>query len=171
MTVGTAVALTFVGVAYWMIPYLTGRALWGRRVALASSWIYAIGVLIFARGMISAGLQGMPRRTFHVQAGYRSPEWELGGALTGIGGTIMFIGILLFFVVMGMTLLVGKKGAEPKDIPVTRTITAPSLTGWQPHLDRIGLWVIAAIALVLIAYMPFFLTYAPRFISPGFKLF
>ena len=55
---GTAVALTFVGVAYWMIPYLTGRALWGRKLALASSWIYTIGVLIFARGMISAGLQG-----------------------------------------------------------------------------------------------------------------
>ena len=27
------------------------------------------------------------------------------------------------------------------------------------------------IALVLIAYMPFFLTYTPRFISPGFRLY
>jgi len=171
MTVGTAVALTYVGVAYWMIPYLTGRALWGRKLALASSWIYTIGVLIFARGMISAGLQGMPRRTFHVMAGYRSPEWELGGALTGIGGTLMFIGLFLFFIIMGMTIVAGKKGAQPKDIPVTRTLTAPSLTGWQPYLDRIGLWVIAAIALVLIAYMPFFLTYAPHFVSPGFRLY
>jgi cytochrome c oxidase subunit I len=58
MTVGSAVALTLMGVAYWLIPYLTGRALWGRGVALASSWIYTIGVLIFARGMISAGSRG-----------------------------------------------------------------------------------------------------------------
>lgn len=64
MTVGSAVALTFMGVAYWMIPYLTGRGLWGRGVALASSWIYVVGVFIFARGMISGGLEGMPRRIF-----------------------------------------------------------------------------------------------------------
>lgn len=64
MTVGTAVALTLMGVGYWLVPYLTDRELWGRKVALASAWLYTIGVLIFARGMISAGLQGMPRRTF-----------------------------------------------------------------------------------------------------------
>src|SRR6266498_2920656 len=62
MTVGSAVALTFMGIAYWLIPYLTGRGLWSRGLALASSWIYTIGVLVFARGMISAGLAGMPRR-------------------------------------------------------------------------------------------------------------
>src|SRR5690606_22057978 len=39
MTVGTAVALTLMGVAYWLIPYLTQRRLVGRGLALASSWI------------------------------------------------------------------------------------------------------------------------------------
>jgi cytochrome c oxidase subunit 1 len=172
MTVGTAVALTFVGIAYWLIPYLTGRALWSRKLALASSWVYTIGVLVFARGMISAGLHGMPRRTFRVQSTFNSPDWNLGGLLTGIGGSIMFVGILLFFVVIGMTIVAGKKGAQPTDIPITLTLTAPARNGWQLHLDRIGLWVIVAIALILIAYGPFFASYLPpRFISPGFRLY
>ncbi len=87
-------------------------------MALASSWIYTVGVLIFARGMISAGLEGMPRRVYRAQATYDNAAWDLGGMLTGIGGTLMFVGILLFFVVIGLTVLVGKKGEAPAGHPV-----------------------------------------------------
>jgi cytochrome c oxidase subunit 1 len=169
MTVGTAVAMTLMGVAYWFVPYLTGRGLWGRKVALTSSWTYAIGILIFARGMISAGLAGMPRRTFMAGATYYDPSWELGGILTGIGGTLMFVGILLFFVVIAMTILKGVPGEQPQDVPWSETLTAPSLVGWQPRLDRLRLWSMIAIVLILIAYGPFFLTYFPNFVSPGYS--
>lgn len=171
MTVGTAVALTLMGVAYWLIPYLTGRGLWGRNVALASSWIYTVGVLIFARGMISAGLEGMPRRFFRAQAGYDSEAWNLGGALTGIGGTLMFVGIMLFFLVIAMTLVLGRKGEQPADVPISETLLAPSLRGWERSLDRLWMWVAVAVVLILIAYGPFFLTYRPFFASPGYRFF
>ena len=171
MTVGSAVALTFMGVAYWMIPYLTGRGLRGRRWALASSWIYTVGVFIFARGMISAGLEGMPRRIFRAEATYDSPAWDLGGALTGIGGTLMFLGILIFFVVIGVTVVAGRRDEAPDDVPWSTTLTAPSLRGWEPQLDRLVWWTIAAVVLIIIAYGPFFISYLPpRFISPGFSL-
>lgn len=172
MTVGSAVALTLVGVAYWLIPYLTGRALWNPKAAVVSSWIYTIGVFIFARGMVSAGLEGMPRRTFRAGASYSNPEWNLGGALTGFGGTLMFVGIMMFFFIIGMTLIAGKKGEQPMDIPVSQTLTAPSLTGWETKLDRLGIWVGATILLIVIAYLPFFITYLPpNFVSPGFRLY
>jgi cytochrome c oxidase subunit I len=171
MTVGTAVAMTFMGVAYWLIPYLTGRELWGRRVALASSWIYAIGVLIFARGMISAGLEGMPRRIFRAQANYTNPAWDLGGIITGVGGTLMFIGIMLFFLVIGVTIVAGRKMTYEMDVPVSETLTAPALSGWERSLDRLGIWVVAAIILILIAYGPFWATYSPWFVSPGYRFF
>ena len=100
----TAVALTLMGVGYWLVPYLTGRQLVGRRIALASAWLYTIGVLVFARGMISGGLEGMPRRTFMAQATYSSDAWRLPGILTGIGGSMMFIGVMLFFLVIGAIL-------------------------------------------------------------------
>jgi cytochrome c oxidase subunit 1 len=169
MTVGSAVALTLMGVAYWLIPYLTDRRLWGRKLALASSWMYTIGVLIFARGMISAGLEGMPRRIYRAKAAYDNPSWDLGGILTGVGGTMMFIGIVAFFVVIAVTVLAGTKRSEVVDVPTSETLTAPSLTGWGVNLDRIWLWIGVAILLIVLAYGPFFLTYVPaRFISPGF---
>jgi len=171
MTVGSAVALTFMGVAYWLIPYLTGRGLWSRGLALASSWLYTIGLLIFSRGMISAGLAGMPRRIFRVAATYDSPAWDLGGKLTAIGGTLMFFAIMMFFVDIGMTIAAGRRGAHPVDVPFAETLHAPATSGWQVKLDRLGWWVVVAIALIVIAYGPFLLTYVPRMVSPGYRLF
>ncbi|MGK2963828.1 MAG: cbb3-type cytochrome c oxidase subunit I [Gemmatimonadaceae bacterium] len=172
MTVGSAVALTLMGVAYWLIPYLTDRTLWAPKLALASSWMYTIGVLIFARGMISAGIEGMPRRIYRAKAAYDNPAWDLGGILTGVGGTMMFLGIIMFFLVIAVTVLAGRKRAEVVDVPTSETLTAPSLDGWDVNLDRIWLWVGVAILLIVIAYGPFFVTYFPaRFISPGFTGF
>jgi cytochrome c oxidase subunit 1 len=171
MTVGTAVALTLMAVAYWLIPYLTGKALFSRRMAVVSNWMYTIGVLIFARGMISGGLAGMPRRTFIAEASYSNPAWVLPGILTGIGGTLMFIAVILFFLTIGLTVAIGRKGEGPADIPVSRTLTPPAPSGWELSLDRLGWWVVAAIILILIAYGPFFVGYEANFVSPGFKLF
>jgi cytochrome c oxidase subunit 1 len=171
MTVGSAVTLTLMGVGYWLVPYLTGKGLWGRKAALWSSWIYAIGLMVFARGMISAGLEGMPRRTFLAEATYVRPEWHLGGLLTGIGGTAMFVGIVLFFVVIGMTVLTGGRERVPADVPWSETLTAPKASGWEPRLDDLRLWVAVAVVLILLAYGPFFLTYVYNPVSPGFKFF
>ncbi len=171
MTVGSAVTLTFMGVAYWLVPYLTGKGLWGRKVALASSWIYGIGIMIFARGMISAGLAGMPRRIFRAGATYDDPAWHLGGILTGVGGSLMFLGILLFFVVVAMTVLRGRVGSAPVDIPISEQLTAPATTGWERNLDRIWLWALVLIVLIALAYGPFFLTYHYNFASPPFRGF
>jgi cytochrome c oxidase subunit I len=174
MTVGSAVALSFMGIAYWLVPYLTGRGLWGRRLAVWQGWVYSIGVFVFARGMISGGLAGMPRRTFIAQSTYAAGEegWRLAGIVTGIGGTLMTIGALMFFVVLVMTVLAGDRAAAPADVPWSETITAPALTGWEPRLDRLRIWVVAAIILILIAYAPFFATYLPpNLVSPGYRFF
>jgi cytochrome c oxidase subunit 1 len=134
--------------------------------------VYTIGTLIFARGMISAGLAGMPRRIFRVEATYDSPAWDLGGNLTAIGGTLMFFGIMMFFVDIGMTIAAGRKGAQPSDVPVSEALAGPASTGWQLTLDRLGLWMAVAVLLAAIAYGPFLISYgAPRMVSPGFRLF
>ena len=172
LTVGSAVTLTYMGVAFWLIPYLTGRGLWSRGQALTSAWVYTIGVLIFSRGMIMAGLAGMPRRTFRVAATYSNPDWDLGGMLTGVGGALMFFGVAQFFIVIAMTAWAGRPGAHPRDIPVSETLTAPATSGWELHLDRLGLWVVVTIVLCAIAYGPFLIMYLPpHFVSPGFRLF
>jgi cytochrome c oxidase subunit I len=56
-------------------------------------------------------------------------------------------------------------------VPVSETLTAPEVTGWERYLDRLGLWIAVAVVLIVIAYGPFFLTYAPEFVSPGYRFF
>lgn len=168
LTVGTAVALSIMGIAYWLVPHLTGRALWGRKLAVVQGWLYAIGVLIFSRGLASGGLDGMPRRTFMLEANYSKPSWELAGALTGIGATVMVISVICWVAVLGGTLLVGRKGAQV-EIPVSETIQAPATGGWEARLDNMRLYVVLAIVLILIAYGPFLIGYLPpRLNAPGF---
>lgn len=69
-----------------------------------------------------------------------------------------------------MTIFAGKKGAAPADVPWSETLTAPALKGWEPKLDNLGWWVVAAVLLIVIAYGPFFASYLPpEFVSPGFR--
>lgn len=171
MTVGTAVALTFIGVAYWLVPLLTGRELWGRRLAVVQSWIYFVGILIFARGMVSGGLEGLPRRTFRAAATYTKESWDLAGIWTAVGGTLMTISIAVFAVVLVMTIFFGKK-REGQDVPFTSTIHGGRTEGWELKLDDVRWFIILAIIIVAIAYGPFLITYLPPALSvPGFRLF
>ena len=66
VTVGGPVALTFLGAAYWMIPRLTGRALWKPQWALFQTRLWFFGMLIMSLSMHFAGLMGAPRRTAEV---------------------------------------------------------------------------------------------------------
>jgi cytochrome c oxidase subunit 1 len=92
--------------------------------------------------------------------------------LTAVGGSLMTIGALLFFVVIVGTILVGRKGEGPKEIPWSETLTAPARSGWELRLDNIWLWVGVALLLVVIAYAPFAISYLPpNLVSPGFRIF
>ncbi len=168
LTVGTAVALSVMGISYWLVPYLTGHALYGRRLALAQGWLYAIGVLVFARGQIAGGLNGMPRRTAIGAATYELSSWNLDNWLTAIGGILMTISGLLFFIVLIGTLLT-RKPATDVEIPVAETRHGASET--LPVLDRLGFWFGIAVLLVVLAYGPLFIAYLPlNRTSPGWNV-
>ena len=153
MTVGTAVALTIMGICYWLVPYLTGHALWGRRVALVQAWLWAIGVLIFARGQIAGGLAGQPRRTAIGAAAYAQPSWALDNGLTAAGGVLMTVSGALFFLVIMVTIFRAVPAAVA--IPESTTVVGPRET-W-PVLDRLGVWFVVAL-------MPF------AFNAPGWQV-
>lgn len=172
MTVGSAVTMSFMGIAYWLLPYLTRRQLVGRGMALLQSWVYFLGVLVMARGLISGGIDGMPRRTNMLEATYSKPSWELAGMLTGLGGTLMFVGGMLFFAVFAATLLFGKKTDEPMDLPLTTTHHPPKSKGWEVKLDRFRYWLVAMLLLIAVAYGPFLVQYLPAaFESPPYQFY
>lgn len=167
LTVGTAVALTIMSVSYWLIPHLTGKKLWGPKVALTQVWLWFGGVLLFSNGQMTAGLLGQPRRLQVSNTDFVESSWDFHNIQTGIGGTIMFVSGLLFFTVLVRTLL--NKEREEVEMPIAETIVGSE--GNPAILDRLGLWTFVSVALIAIAYVPVFLFTDFDFSSPGFRLF
>src|SRR5581483_11393846 len=169
LTVGTAVALSVIGIAYWLVPYLSGHRLWGRQLALVQAWLWAIGVLLFARGQIAGGLTSMPRRTAIATATYLDlvPSWGFDNVLTGLGGVIMVVsGVLFFLVVLGT--LCGWAGRGTTELPAAASEVRP---GVWPVVDRLGGWTVATLVLIALSYGPVFLSLLPPSLnSPGFRV-
>jgi len=169
LTIGTAVALSYMGIAYWLIPFLEQRELWSPRLARFQAFLYFGAVLIFSAGMTAGGLQGMPRRTDLSDATYNLPSWRIPGIVTAVGGSLMFVSMVLFFVVMVMTIFAGKR-SRTLDIPFTETVQTPPAGGWQIQLDQLRYWVLASIVLVALVYGPFiFAHFPPNLSSPGLQ--
>ena len=52
------------------------------------------------------------------------------------------------------------------------SLLGPATSGWEVHMDRFRYWVAVTIALILIAYGPFLVSYLPaRLLSPGFSFY
>ena len=160
LTVGCAVALSYVGIAYWLIPYLERRELWAPRLALFQAFLYFFGVMIFSRGLMAGGMEGMPRRTDMVHATYGMASWKIPGIMAGVGGSLMFASAMLFFFILLMTIFAGKK-TPARDIPFTATVQPPSTVGWQARLDHLSYFVLASVILVIAVYGPFILGHFP----------
>jgi cytochrome c oxidase subunit I len=151
VTVGGPVALTFVGAAYWMIPRLTGRELWGRTVALWQTRLWFLGMLVMSLSMHYAGLLGAPRRTAAVDyAGAAvAQSWEPWMLLAAAGGGILFISICLFVGVAVGTLFMNEKTHD-----MTAEFAEPAVESepTPPVLQHIFRWSVVALALAVLAY-------------------
>lgn len=152
LTVGTAATLTFMGISYWLVPMLRGRALWSSKLALAQAWLWIGGMLLFSHSMHRLGLVGVPRRTMIGSAPYLKPEWAFDLKIVAIGGTVLFVSALLFFFNMIMTVAVSR---EPAPAAMEFASYADTSTGRSGRIfDRWGLWLAASLVLISIAYGP-----------------
>jgi cytochrome c oxidase subunit 1 len=151
LTVGTAVTLTFIGITYWLVPHLAGRALWSRGLALAQVWLWFGGMAIFSNALHRLGLLGAPRRTMLGVAPYVQPEWRTVLPLVGIGGMVLFVSALLYFLNIVLTLAASRRPAPA----VPEFAEALSSADHAPAvLDRWRPWLALAAVLILIAYGP-----------------
>jgi cytochrome c oxidase subunit 1 len=156
LTIATTVVLTFFGAAYWLIPHLSGRVMTKamNRLAIIQAIVWAIGMSFMSGSMHFAGLLGAPRRSAFSTYG-NSPqalEWIPYQIAQAVGGTILFIGIILvlvivinlaFFAPKGETEFPVAEAAEPQER------AALALENWK-------LWIGITVALILIAYtIPF----------------
>jgi cytochrome c oxidase subunit 1 len=174
LTVGSAVALTFMGGAYWLIPKVSGRALELGLLARVQPYLWFLGMMLFSFTGHVAGLMGLPRRVFETNYGGapQAHAWEFLTSVSALGGIVLFIRAMFFVLVMVGTLVAGKPHA-PEPIVWAESLSEPP-GGYRPGVwDRLGMWFGIAVVLVVIAYaIPLWdLMHLTRFGSPGFKPF
>jgi cytochrome c oxidase subunit 1 len=170
VTVGGPVALSFLGVAYWLIPKLTGRALWKPEVALWQTRMWFVGMLVMSFSMHIAGLLGAPRRTAEVAymgTGVAN-GWEPYMIAAAAGGLLLFTSIVMFTTVAVGTLLANEK---TEDMQADFAQQSEGGQAAPPMLQSLFRWGAVALAAAALAYAgPLFeILHNPGFLAPGMR--
>lgn len=152
LTIATAVALTYFGTAFWLIPHLNGRKLTKRANSMANcvGILWAIGMTIMSSSMHIAGLLGAPRRSAYSEYGgsEQAAEWISYQVAQAIGGSILFIAILIITGLIIYLAFFAPKGEQ--DFPVAEV--APGAAKVPASLENFKLWGVIMIAVIIFAY-------------------
>jgi len=159
ITVGTPVAMTFMGLTFWLIPYLTGRKLTKsiQKLAFIQIITWSIGMLLMSTSQHILGLLGAPRRTAY--AGYMDDptalEW-FNGILSNhvtmaIGGTILFLSAMILIYIVFQTLFFAPKAKTENEL-VEFPMAESDLDQTPKYLENWWIWIGIAFALIAFAY-------------------
>jgi len=161
-TVAGPVFLAYIGGSLLLLTTLTGREVAMKKLNVWIPYLWTFGVMVFSTGLFVGGVAGEPRRT-NLGLSYMNPgsplyqpQWKFSRLFGSIGGTIMFIAMLLFFVVFFATALRKKTREGALELPVSEPYHdehVPALLSMRP-------WIVIAIVLLVIAYTAPFLELA-----------
>ncbi len=155
-TVGGPVFLPFLGMSLLLLTQLTGKRLRFRALNLWVPYVWTIGVLVFSIALSVAGLLGEPRRT-NLGLTYANPNspiyqsaWHIWSQLGALGGVIMTVAMLFFFIVFFATLF-----GPAEYVPALALPTADAYhNGSGRFVRNFRPWVVAALVLLAVAYIP-----------------
>jgi cytochrome c oxidase subunit 1 len=109
--------LAFMGFAYYLVPLLSRRRLWGGRLATVQAYLYGGGLLLMIVAQTWAGALGVPRRTQSIDYGGGTPGgWDASMNLNGVGVAFASTAGGLFIVIMVATLVLGKRTDDPAEL-------------------------------------------------------
>lgn len=152
LTVATTVILTFFGIAYWLVPHLTGRKLTKamNKLAIIQAVVWAIGMTFMSGSMHAAGLLGAPRRSTFSTYGDapQALEWIPYQIAQAVGGSILFLGIILVLIIFINLAFFAPKGDE--EFPVAEVAEQAEKTPMV--FENWKLWLGITVALILFAY-------------------
>jgi len=108
-------------------------------------------MLVMSISMHIGGLLGSPRRTDDVSylGATAANAWAPEMTWAAVGGTILFLSIILFTIVAVGTRFANEKG----DTDIKFADVDPQAVATPVILDRVGMWGAIAFALALIAYI------------------
>ncbi|TLS38985.1 b(o/a)3-type cytochrome-c oxidase subunit 1 [Pseudalkalibacillus caeni] len=152
LTVASTVALTFFGISYWLIPHLTGRTLTKRMNLFANiqTILWTVGMFFMSGAMHTVGLFGAPRRTAYTTYGDHPDAlgWIPYEVTMAVGGTILFIAVLLLMYIVVNLAFFAPKGVE--EFPIGEVAEAAERT--PAVLENWRLWIAVSACLILLAY-------------------
>lgn len=156
ITVGTPVVLTFFGLSYWLVPYLSGRKLTPtmNKVGILQTILWAVGMFIMSTAQHILGIMGAPRRTAYTTYGDHPTalEWLdsffANYVVMAIGGTILFIAaMLMVYNVIHLAFFAPKSVETEFPVAESDETTAP-----PKFLENWKLWITVSAVLIIIAY-------------------
>ncbi len=160
MTVAGPVFLSFIGMTLFLILQLAGKDLKLKKLTLSVPWIWMLGIFISSGSTFVTGLQGMPRRTnlglslLDPASPMYHPEWLTPSVIALVGGILMSLAMLIYFVVVFATLLAKSKlkwsDSVVLKLPMSDVVHDEKVS-WVENFTP---WVVAAIVAVIIAYGP-----------------
>lgn len=160
MTVAGPVFLGIIGMSTYLYSKLSGKRIFLPKLNVIIPYLWVLGILIFSTGLSWGGLIGEPRRTnlgmtyLNPSSPLYTPEWVPTTTLALLGGIIMTIAALFFFIVFFGTIF--RKRSEPSrlEFPVSESIHNEKRI---PLLDSFKPWLVVMAVIIVIAYVPAFL--------------
>jgi cytochrome c oxidase subunit 1 len=148
VTLGTTVAMTFMGATYWLLPRISGRELRFLTLARVQPYLWFAGMVLFSTSYHIAGLRGLPRRVYSASlTGDYGARWHALAVVAAIGGVILFISAISYVTVVAATWVDGRRIPAPA-FEFASSLRPPVSSIW----DRFGLWTSVAVVLILAAY-------------------
>ncbi|HEX2532362.1 MAG TPA: cbb3-type cytochrome c oxidase subunit I, partial [Chitinophagaceae bacterium] len=157
MTVAGPVFLAIIGMSTYLYSKISGKKVFLPRVNVIIPYLWLIGVLIFSTGLSWGGLIGEPRRTnlgmtyLNPKHELFTPEWVPTTLLALIGGIVMALAGLLFFIVFFGTVLRKKTEEGALELPVSEAFHDEKRI---PLFDRFKPWLVTMAVILVLAYVP-----------------
>src|SRR6266498_1592173 len=155
-TIAGPVFLAYIGMSLFLLAKLTGKEI---RLPMWNVWvpyIWTLGIMIFSTGLFIGGAGGEPRRT-NMGMSYTDPQshlyhadWGYAKMLGSVGGTIMTIAALMFFIVFFATLF----GKRREQGALELIVSEPYYDERVPAVQTFTPWLAGAALLLVIAYAP-----------------
>jgi cytochrome c oxidase subunit I len=132
-------------------------------------WLWFVAMAVFSHAQHNLGVLGAPRRTMLGAALYLQPNWAPDLLRVGIGGTLLFMSAILYFLNVILT-LVASRAPGPEMPRFAEALSGPEHA--PAVFDRWRPWLVAAGALIVIAYGPTLarLAVTTPLNAPGFRV-
>jgi cytochrome c oxidase subunit 1 len=153
LTLGMTVVMTFFGISYWLIPYISKTVLTPQinKLGIIQTVVWTIGMVFMSGSMHTVGLLGSPRRTSYSTYGDHATalSWDPYLLLVAVGGTFLIIGVLIqVYAVFNMMFFAPKGDTQ---FPIAEEEENASKSPYWT--ERWGLWIVLMLLLVSMAYV------------------